>query len=131
MLKYLFLIQLILTIFNWLNSNWIRFYKFMYESYIRSYVFINFFSILKKQTYVWCFLDLLLWGHALSTYVKFSEKLTFLTPRYAHVRLRTRGLEMLVFRKILRTYLMDDHFVWFFLDLMFDFSFLYVLERFQ
>ena len=32
-------------------------------------------------------------GHPLSTYAKFSEKLTF--------------LEMLVFRKILRTYLMD------------------------
>ena len=41
-------------------------------------------------------------------YVKFSEKLTFLTPWYAHVRVRIRGLEMLVFRKILRTYLMDE-----------------------
>ena len=37
-------------------------------------------------------------GHPLSTYVKFSEKLTFLTPR---------GLEMFVFRKMWRTYLMD------------------------
>ena len=33
-------------------------------------------------------------GHPLSTYAKFSEK-------------PIRGLEMLVFRKILRTYLMD------------------------
>ena len=41
-------------------------------------------------------------------YAKFSEKLLFLTPSYAHVRVRIRGLEMLVFRKILRTYLMDD-----------------------
>ena len=40
-------------------------------------------------------------------YAKFSEKLLFLTPSYAHVRVRIRGLEMLV-RKILRTYLMDD-----------------------
>ena len=47
-------------------------------------------------------------GHPLSTYVKFSEKLTFLTLWYAQVRVRIRGLEMLVFRKILRTYLMDD-----------------------
>ena len=47
-------------------------------------------------------------GHPLSTYTKFSEKLTFLTPWYAHVRVRIRGLEMLVFRKILRVYLMDD-----------------------
>ena len=47
-------------------------------------------------------------GHPLSTYTKFSEKLTFLTLRYAHVRVRIRGLEMLVFRKILRVYLMDD-----------------------
>ena len=46
--------------------------------------------------------------HPLSTYVKFSEKLTFLTPWYAHLRVRIRGLEMLVFREILRTYLMDD-----------------------
>ena len=46
-------------------------------------------------------------GHPLSTYPTFSEKLTFLTPRYGHVRVRIRGLEMLVFRKILRTYLMD------------------------
>ena len=46
--------------------------------------------------------------YPLSTYATFSEKLTFLTPRYAHVRVRTRGLEMLFFPKILRTYLMDD-----------------------
>ena len=39
-------------------------------------------------------------GHPLSTYAKFSEKLTFLTPWYVHVRVRIRGLEMLVFRKI-------------------------------
>ena len=39
-------------------------------------------------------------GHPLRTYAKFSEKLTFLTPL-----IRT---EMLVFRKILRTYLMDN-----------------------
>ena len=48
------------------------------------------------------------WGHSLSTYAKVSEKLTFLTPQYAHVRVRIRGLEMFVFRNILRTYLMDD-----------------------
>ena len=47
-------------------------------------------------------------GHPLSTYAKFSEKLTFLTPWYAHIRVPIRGLEMLVFRKILRTYLMDN-----------------------
>ena len=46
--------------------------------------------------------------HRLSTYVKFSEKLIFLTLWYTHVRVCIRGLEMLVFRKILRTYLMDD-----------------------
>ena len=41
----------------------------------------------------------------MTTDAKFSEKLTFLTPRYVHVRIR--GSEMLVFRKILRTYLMN------------------------
>ena len=46
-------------------------------------------------------------GHPLSTYAKYSKKLTFLTPWYAYVRVRIRGLEMLIFRQILRTYLMD------------------------
>ena len=48
------------------------------------------------------------WGHLLSTYAKFSEKLAFLTLWYAHLRIRIRGVEMLVFPKILRMYLMDD-----------------------
>ena len=42
--------------------------------------------------------------HPYNTYAKFSEKLTFLTSWYAHVCVRIRELEMLVFRKILRTY---------------------------
>ena len=42
--------------------------------------------------------------HPFSTYAKFSEKLTFQTPLFAHVRVRIKGSEMLVFRKILRTY---------------------------
>ena len=46
-------------------------------------------------------------GYPLSTFAKFSEKLTFLTRWYAH-RVRIRGLEMLVFRKNLGTYLMDN-----------------------
>ena len=45
-----------------------------------------------------------LWDHPFSTYAKFSEKLTFLTPWYTHVRVRIRGSEMLVFRITLRTY---------------------------
>ena len=36
--------------------------------------------------------------------IKFFIKLTFLTPWYVHVCVRTRGEEMLVFRKILRMY---------------------------
>ena len=47
-------------------------------------------------------------GHPLRTDVKISEKLTFLTTWYALVRVRIIGLEILVFRKILRTYLTDD-----------------------
>ena len=42
--------------------------------------------------------------HPFNKYAKFSEKLIFLTPRYGHVHVRIRGQEMLVFRKILRTY---------------------------
>ena len=47
-------------------------------------------------------------------YAKFSDKLTFLTPRYAHISVRIRELEILVFREILRTYLMDGPkgFIW-------------------
>ena len=41
-------------------------------------------------------------------HAKCSEKLTFLTPWYAHVRVRNRGEERLVFRKILLTYQMND-----------------------
>ena len=51
------------------------------------------------------YLRVMTWDHPLSTYAKFSEKLTFLAP---HVRVRIRELEILVFRKMLRTYLMDD-----------------------
>ena len=42
-----------------------------------------------------------IWVHPFSTHAKFSEKLTFLTPRYAQVRVRLRGEEKLVVRKIL------------------------------
>ena len=41
-----------------------------------------------------------LWYHPLSTYAKYSEKLLFLTPWYAHKRVCIRVLEMLVIRKI-------------------------------
>ena len=40
------------------------------------------------------------WVH-FGIFGKFSEKLTFLTIRYVHVRVCIRGYEMLVFRKIL------------------------------
>ena len=32
--------------------------------------------------------------HSFSTYAKFSEKQTFLTPLYVHVRVRIRGQEL-------------------------------------
>ena len=37
--------------------------------------------------------------HPFSTYAKYSEKLTFLTPLYAHIHAHIRGLEMLAFQK--------------------------------
>ena len=40
--------------------------------------------------------------HSFGTYVKISEKLTFLSSGYVHPRVRFRG-KMLVFRKILHT----------------------------
>ena len=48
------------------------------------------------------------YGASISTCTKFSEKLIFLTPWYAHVRVRIRGLKIIVFRKFLRTYLVND-----------------------
>ena len=47
----------------------------------------------------------------ISMYPKSFEKLTFLTIRYAHVRAHIKWLKMLVFRKILRTYLMDGPYI--------------------
>ena len=35
--------------------------------------------------------------HPFSTYAKFSEKLTFVTPRYAHVRVRIMGVRNVSF----------------------------------
>ena len=49
-------------------------------------------------------------GHLLSAHAKFYEELTSLTIWYAHVRVRIRGLEILLFRKIMCTHLMDDPF---------------------
>ena len=45
--------------------------------------------------------------HAFSTCENFSEKLTFLTPWCAPVRVRIRGEEMVALRGILRTYQMN------------------------
>ena len=42
---------------------------------------------------------LLIRDYEFSIYADFFEKLTILTPRYAHVRLRIKGVKMLVFGK--------------------------------
>ena len=47
-------------------------------------------------------------GHRLSTNAKFSENLAFQIPWCADLQAHIRGLEMLFFREILPTYLMDD-----------------------
>ena len=75
-------------------------YFAMYYANLVSSTFLE--SMESGDEHVWnqCFV--------LSTYAKFSEKLTFLSPRYAHARVRIRGVEMLVFRNILHTYVMDD-----------------------
>ena len=43
-------------------------------------------------------------NYPFSTSAKFSEKLKFLTPSYAGIRVRIRGYEILAFGKIMRTY---------------------------
>ena len=73
---------------------------FFLWKWLKDHSFITYATYFEKQTF--------LRGHPLSTYGKFSEKTNISNPRYAHVRVRIRGLEMLVFPKILRTYLMDD-----------------------
>ena len=50
-----------------------------------------------------CNLEAIPRDHSFISYGKSSGKLTFLTPWYAHVRVRFRGEEMLVFREILHT----------------------------
>ena len=47
-------------------------------------------------------------GSSIKYVRKIFRKTHILTSWYVHVRVRIRGLEILVFRKILRTYLMDD-----------------------
>ena len=47
-------------------------------------------------------------GSSIKYVPKVFRKPTFLTLRYSHICVRIRGLEMLVFRTILRTYLMDS-----------------------
>ena len=47
-------------------------------------------------------------GPSIKYVSKIFRKTNIFNPWYAHVRVRIRGLAMLVFRKILRTYLMDD-----------------------
>ena len=42
--------------------------------------------------------------HSFSKYAKFSKKSTFFTTWYVHAHVRIRGLEMLLYRKLLRTH---------------------------
>ena len=48
------------------------------------------------------------WDHPSGMHAKFPEKLTFLTRCYAQMCVRIRGKEIIAFRKILRTYYVDD-----------------------
>ena len=67
------------------------------------------FNIYKNVIYPKIQQDLLqsIKHHLFGAYAKVKKKLKFLTPWYAHVRVLIKGLEMLVFRKILRMYKMD------------------------
>ena len=75
----------------------------------RNQRFFDVFRGYRNGTLVWKGLsyDILFRSHPLSKYAKFSEKPIFLTPWYAQWRVRIRGLEILVFRKILRMCFMD------------------------
>ena len=45
----------------------------------------------------------------LSTYAILFEEISFVTPRNAYVSVRISGYEMLVFRKVIRTYQMKEN----------------------
>ena len=75
---------------------------------IHTYVRIRNVSFLEKFACVLKMDDLcslpVLRDHSFTTYAKLSEKLTFRTPWYAHIRVRIRGLQMLVSQRISRAY---------------------------
>ena len=50
------------------------------------------------------YVELNLSGHPFITYTKFSEELTFLTPWYENICIRTKESEMLVVQNILFMY---------------------------
>ena len=58
---------------------------------------------LKSQQCIWLFIVM---DHSVSTNAIFFEKLTFLTPWYAHVHVSIRGKEMLVFQ--IFTYVLNE-----------------------
>ena len=63
--------------------------------------------LLQQQEPEFFFLNILQ-DHPFNTYTKFFKTLLFLTPYYAPVGVSIWGSEILVFRKILRMYNMDD-----------------------
>ena len=63
-----------------------------------------FYRALKTPLMLSVFLKQQSLGNIRVVHTKFSETPTFLTPLYAHVPLRIRELEMLLFRELLRTY---------------------------
>ena len=71
------------------------FWKVYYKNIRTMFWFISFWHFQHSHTII---------DHSFGTHVKFSQKLTFLTLWSAHVRLRIRGLEILVFRKIFYMY---------------------------
>ena len=50
------------------------------------------------------YVELNLSGHPFITYTEFSEELTFLTPSYENICIRTKESEMLVVQNILFMY---------------------------
>ena len=62
----------------------------------------------ERRVVLWQYIYIM--GPSIKYVAKSSQKLTFLSPWYAHVRPGIGGLEMLIFRKILCVHLMDSMF---------------------
>ena len=100
---------------NLLSLSWMHYInssvvgKWHWKSGFSKHCSKNKFFLQGFSWYIWTNLQLLykVWRHPVSTYPKCFENPTFLTRDTCQGIMRIRGWKILVFRKILLTYVMD------------------------